>query len=189
MFSLTNQVSLGPRHLLAIHQLTTADLEGLALLRGVKAPWQLTREALISVVSGEVLRHEMLRPGPKTWQVENVKVMHKPATMRQSFGPPQMQAAFCCCSQHVSQTLQGVAPERASGAMVSHDGDLYVFGGVPSSHFLAGETGPVHQGTDYIVKLSRVTHKWEPVSSAGAPRGQQRFEVTAGASPEPLWCT
>ena len=75
--------------------------------------------------------------------------------------------------------------------MVSYHGELYLFGGLPSGQFLAGETGPVHQGSEYMLKLSKVTHKWEPVSSEGAPRGnwQRRLEVTAGASPEPLCCT
>lgn len=71
--------------------------------------------------------------------------------------------------------------------MISYDDELYMYGGLPAYQFSHGEIGSDRsdQEGEFMLKLSKVTHLWEPVSTQGVLRGnwQRRDEVAFGASP------
>lgn len=75
--------------------------------------------------------------------------------------------------------------------MISYDGELYIHGGLPAKQFSAGEIGTDRSDQDshFMVKLSKVTNLWEPVSTQGALRGnwQRRNELASGAFAETWW--
>lgn len=66
-----------------------------------------------------------------------------------------------------------------------------MYGGLPASSFLEGAYFDASdQGVEYMMRLDKVTHLWEPVSCHGAPTGtcewRQRHEApSGGACPTP----
>lgn len=80
MYSLANKTLFPKRQSFAMDQLSTSDLQLLASAHGRGLAWQHKRAAVLSVVNDELLRDELLRPGPKVWLVENAKVVCKPTS-------------------------------------------------------------------------------------------------------------
>ena len=67
---------------------------------------------------------------------------------------------------------QGWSPSRTFAGLFSHLGELYLYGGAPTSIFLR-ETRPEHCYTDkepFMMKLDQESHVWVPVSLVGAPQ-------------------
>ncbi|KAL3150921.1 hypothetical protein ABBQ32_000671 [Trebouxia sp. C0010 RCD-2024] len=81
------------------------------------------------------------------------------------------------------ENAKGTAPQQVLAGMVSYNGELFTYRSLPAHQTLPGETAfqPPDQRA-YMMKLDKVTHRWEPVSNHGAPIGslQGRFEVPAG---------
>jgi len=69
--------------------------------------------------------------------------------------------------------MQGYAPQRAWATLVSHDKDLYLYGGLPHHRVnqrsvnLDG-TVFVDDGESRIMKLDHNTNTWQAVSDEGA---------------------
>ncbi len=68
--------------------------------------------------------------------------------------------------------LQGIAPARLSGTLLTHNNDLYVYGGPPAFYLEPGydrRRDVYTDGDAFMLKLNPSLNKWEPASSEGAP--------------------
>ncbi|DBA93304.1 TPA: hypothetical protein ACH3X2_003586 [Trebouxia sp. C0005] len=79
--------------------------------------------------------------------------------------------ALACKAWHV-ENVETVFANRTLGALVSMAGDLWIYGGVSSDVLLHDSITAPHTGADcHLMKLSKHTHQWEPVSP---PEGVSR---------------
>lgn len=77
--------------------------------------------------------------------------------------------------------MQGLAPGRMKGLLVSHNGDLYIYGGMPHTAFTSNRTLTTTSfaypdGDTVFMKLNSGSGKWHSVSCAGAvPESRTRI--------------
>lgn len=103
--SVDHKIVLAKEEPLAMDQLTTSHLQLLASAHGNRFAWRPDRAAVLSLLSDV-----MLSDGSKVWLVENVKVGYKPGDSKPH--QARAEAAYCWCSQHVSQFRRAFFPNE-----------------------------------------------------------------------------
>lgn len=85
-------------------------------------------------------------------------------------------------AQHGLLSMQGAAPGRMKGLLVSHGNDLYLYGGMPHTAFTSARTlsstsFAYPEGETIFMRLSQSTgSKWQSVSCEGAvPESRTRI--------------
>ncbi len=102
---------------------------------------------------------------------------------------PNLHAALSIFNNNLY--LQGLPPCRVWGGLISFEGELYVYGGMPSDlMFHRQGVLPFFSNKDqeehFMMKLDNSSYDWKPVSYAGAPENtwEQTHSRSTGATPE-----
>ena len=130
---------------------------------------------------------------PKPWLIEDAQVWYHLRSGPEESVPSVPQAKV--------GALQGSAPARCGGHLLSFQNELYVLGGVPHQLFGKGpaDDSTADEGTQtraamvqsgqMLLKLDSCTNKWVPASCEGLPRdawaGTQETWTSAHVAPVP----